>query len=96
MKDKSQNGIRTFSDCPYRREDIRSRGFGEEVMVELCPDGNPLHPRCTDYSRCAHPHADDSYSGRGCRIGRGGGDISNLNWCEVFLCDRKCPMGYIR
>jgi hypothetical protein len=95
--------IKTFADCPFRKEEIRTL---EQILKgwdwnnRMCPDRCPVSPRNADYSICLHPkrvkvaqrhcpayYRDENHSPNG---------TINTEWCEVNTAHRICPMGYAR
>ena len=95
---KPSNGslICTFADCPDREEHIKGiDGWGShDTQERLCPDGDHLSARITDYSLCLNHNGKEKASHQ-CRIGRGGIPIST-KWCEAALCAGVCHRGFKR
>lgn len=97
--------IKTFADCPYRCEFIKTR---EEVLYSydwesgLCPNTCPSSPRNSDYSSCNCSDKDDHLIVPECKHGgtsfsvNGGDEDEQEVWCEALLAMKKCPMGYVR
>lgn len=99
--------IKTFADCPHRREDIRPI---ERVLAsfdythDICPDRCPVSPRNSDYSTCHHPNLEHkevlhcpSYYKAHPHLKPGHVSYGiDTRWCEVNTAHRICPMGYAR
>lgn len=99
--------IKTFADCPFRREHILELDEvlkGLDYRRGLCPDRCPVSPRNADYSRCKHPDVKDKrykhcpafYRLRPDMTPDDYGYSIDATWCEVNTNIKKCPMGYAR
>lgn len=93
--------IKTFADCKYRQEDLRTRDevlSGNDWAAGLCPNSCPLSLRNSDYSRCDHPKAPVTAQ-PACRLGGemvGSGLFGSHPFCEALVAAKHCPKHYVR